>query len=522
MGVQSDRWIRQMAEEHGMIHPFEPHQIRKISGKPVISYGTSSYGYDVRCSTEFKIFTNINSVIVDPKNFDENSFIDIHSEVCIIPPNSFALARTVEYFKIPRDVLVICVGKSTYARCGIIVNVTPLEPCFSSDTQILTQRGWKYFSDIVIGTEVLTMNPETGIAEWQAVERIQMYWYTGYLLHFYGRSVDLLVTPDHYLYVSKKSTASMKTGWGEWYREKAEVVFGQKNYRMNRTVHWKGVDISDKIMIGDHLYNTGDFLLFLGIFLQKGFCAKDNKGNDSVHIDGSDKVYFPTIHALFSRLSYQHSGAGPHFQIVDKGLYDFLSPLGNRYERYIPPWIKELSSDKLAILLNGLETTRRLSGAYVYTTVSSRLADDIQEIIFKVGGAAVVRSVNRNMPVQQVNGEVSVETHTCYEIRRSYCQLRPFLTSYKKVPYTGRVYDVTVPNHTLFVQRNGKPVWSGNCWEGHVTLEFSNTTPLPAKVYANEGVAQVLFLSAKEPCETSYRDRGGKYQGQTGVTLPKA
>lgn len=111
-----------------MIEPFEPHQVRHGDEAGIISYGTSSYGYDVRCSNEFKIFTNINSAIVDPKNFDENSFVDLVSDVCIIPPNSFALARTVEYFRIPRDVLTICLGKSTYARCGIIVNVTPLEP----------------------------------------------------------------------------------------------------------------------------------------------------------------------------------------------------------------------------------------------------------------------------------------------------------------------------------------------------------------------------------------------------------
>ena len=128
MSIKSDKWIRRMAQQ-GMIEPFEVNQIRHgEQGGRVISYGTSSYGYDVRCSDEFKIFTNINSAIVDPKNFDPNSFVDVRSDVCIIPPNSFALARTVEYFRVPRDVLVVCLGKSTYARCGIIVNVTPLEP----------------------------------------------------------------------------------------------------------------------------------------------------------------------------------------------------------------------------------------------------------------------------------------------------------------------------------------------------------------------------------------------------------
>jgi dCTP deaminase len=127
MGIKSDRWIRRMAAQ-GMIEPFEPGQVREAGGGRIVSYGTSSYGYDVRCAREFKIFTNINSTIVDPKAFDAKSFVDFDGDVCIIPPNSFALARTVEYMRIPRNVLTICLGKSTYARCGIIVNVTPLEP----------------------------------------------------------------------------------------------------------------------------------------------------------------------------------------------------------------------------------------------------------------------------------------------------------------------------------------------------------------------------------------------------------
>ena len=128
MPIKADSWIRHMAEKHGLIDPFEPGQVREVNGERIISYGTSSYGYDLRCAPEFKVFTNVYSAVVDPKNFDPTSFVDINSEVCIIPPNSFALARTVEYFRIPRNILTICLGKSTYARCGIIVNVTPLEP----------------------------------------------------------------------------------------------------------------------------------------------------------------------------------------------------------------------------------------------------------------------------------------------------------------------------------------------------------------------------------------------------------
>lgn len=122
--ILSDKWIRESSQKHGMIEPFVENQRRE----GMISYGLSSYGYDARCAPEFKIFTNVNNAIVDPKDFSTNSFVDRETDVCIIPPNSFALARTVEYFRIPRDVLVICLGKSTYARCGIIVNVTPLEP----------------------------------------------------------------------------------------------------------------------------------------------------------------------------------------------------------------------------------------------------------------------------------------------------------------------------------------------------------------------------------------------------------
>lgn len=128
MALQSDRWIRKMALEHGMIDPFVDRQVREADGRKQVSFGLSSYGYDLRVAHEFKVFTNVYHSIVDPKNFREDAFVTMEAETCIIPPNSFALARSVEYFRIPREVLTLCVGKSTYARCGIIVNVTPFEP----------------------------------------------------------------------------------------------------------------------------------------------------------------------------------------------------------------------------------------------------------------------------------------------------------------------------------------------------------------------------------------------------------
>ena len=128
MGVHADHWIRRMSREHGMIEPFQDGLVRQNERGSVISYGLSSYGYDLRVADEFKVFTNVYNAVVDPKNFDPRSFVDIQAESCLVPPNSFALARSIEYFRIPRDVVTLCVGKSTYARCGIIVNVTPFEP----------------------------------------------------------------------------------------------------------------------------------------------------------------------------------------------------------------------------------------------------------------------------------------------------------------------------------------------------------------------------------------------------------
>ena len=146
MSIKSDKWIRTMAQTHGMIEPFEPGQIRTDPlGRRIVSYGTSSYGYDIRCAPEFKVFTNIYSTVVDPKNFDEKSFVDIEADVCVIPPNSFALARTVEYFRIPRNVLTICLGKSTYARCGIVGQDPFVRPEALAQTprRQLPERPWQ-------------------------------------------------------------------------------------------------------------------------------------------------------------------------------------------------------------------------------------------------------------------------------------------------------------------------------------------------------------------------------------------
>ncbi|TVQ74576.1 MAG: dCTP deaminase, partial [Chromatiaceae bacterium] len=169
MAIKSDHWIRRMAEEHGMIEPFEPGQVRYAGDERIISYGTSSYGYDVRCADEFKVFTNINSTIVDPKHFDERSFVDVKSDVCIIPPNSFALAHTMEYFRIPRSVLTVCLGKSTYARC------------FRGDTRVALADG-----------TAPTLEDMARRAE-------QGEWFWGYSIGEYGRIIVTLLEAPRFI-----------------------------------------------------------------------------------------------------------------------------------------------------------------------------------------------------------------------------------------------------------------------------------------------------------------------------------
>ena len=377
-----------MAQEQGMIEPFEAGQVRQSEKGKVISYGTSSYGYDVRCSDEFKIFTNINSAIVDPKNFDPNSFVDIKSDVCIIPPNSFALARTVEFFRIPRDVLTICLGKSTYARC------------FRGDTRVALVDG-----------SAPTLEEMA-----QRVEKGECFW--GYSLGEFGRvMVTLLEAPR---YIGRDSLLE--------------------------------ITLDDGAVI--HCTPDHEFILRDGRKVQAGSL----RPNDSLM---------------------------PLYRDVVRGYETVYQPINN----------------------------------HLYPT--HRLADDwnIRHGVY----ADMPDSHRHHIDFNRLNNAPAASGQA---VRNHKIQ------SIKALAGDHDVYCLTVPEAGNFALEAG--VFVSNCgiivnvtplepeWEGHVTLEFSNTTTLPAKIYANEGVAQMLFFGSDEVCETSYKDRGGKYQGQTGVTLPKA
>jgi len=395
MSIKSDRWIRRMAAEQHMIDPFSPGQIRMADGHKIISYGTSSYGYDVRCAEEFKIFTNINSTIVDPKNFDEKSFVDFNGPVCIIPPNSFALARTVEFFRIPRSVLTICLGKSTYARC------------FRGDTRVA----------LVDGTaptlEEMAERHDSG----------ELFW--GYSIGQNGRLIASLL--DAPRFIGRDSLLEIELDEGQRIHATPDHLFMRRDGRM----------------VEAHTLRPRDALMPLYRDLIRGY--------ESIYqpIDGH---LYPT-HRLTDEWNLRHQ------------IYEDAPGTHGHHLNYDPA-IFNRSPDYLA--------SNRGTPAY------------------------------RNHRVAAV-GEIAGDHD---------------------------VYCLTVPAAGNFALQAG--VFVENCgiivnvtplepeWEGHVTLEFSNTTPLPARIYANEGVAQMLFFESDEVCETSYRDRGGKYQGQRGVTLPKA
>jgi dCTP deaminase len=459
MSIKSDRWIRRMAAAHGMIDPFSPEQVRVSDGHRIVSYGTSSYGYDVRCADEFKIFTNINSTIVDPKSFDEKSFVDFKGPVCIIPPNSFALASTVEFFRIPRSVLTICLGKSTYARC------------FRGDTRVA----------LVDGTsptlEEMARRDAAG----------ELFW--GYSIGQHGRLiVSLLDAPR---FIGRDSLIEIELDNAERIAVTPDHLFMRRDGRMAAASTLRP---NDSLMP-----------LYRDLF----------RGYEAVYqpIDG---YLYPT-HRLAegARRNPTDATREAHRQAT---MARYKDPLERaRHSRLMA---KAWAADDGQRRSKQAEAARRIRLRREISEETVRLALDTTGSIR--GAAAVLncdRSVFRRFPdvISSFRGTPAYRNHKVVAVR--------------EIPGDHDVYCLTVPEAGNFALEAG--VFVKNCgiivnvtplepeWEGHVTLEFSNTTPLPAKIYANEGVAQMLFFESDEVCETSYRDRGGKYQGQRGVTLPK-
>ncbi len=514
MSIKSDNWIRRMAAEMKMIEPFEPDQVRGSDNGRIISYGTSSYGYDVRCAREFKVFTNINSTIVDPKRFDEKSFVDVLADVCIIPPNSFALARTIEYFRIPRSVLTICLGKSTYARC------------FSADTRVALVDG------SAPTLEEMARRHEAGALFW------------GYSIGPNGRViVSLLDAPR---FIGRDSLVEVTLDNGEHVKATPDHVFLRRDGR--------------EAAAG--ALRTGDSLMPLYRDLRRGYEMVYQPINGHLypthrladewnvcHGIYEDRVETHRHHIDFNRRNNKPSNiermpASEHIRMHNSETYgdDFDSV---EHSEAIRSSLARLSQDPLWRERYSQAQSHRALEFWSdarYAEIRARVLEGRQNPSPATREAHRVASLRRFAnPAERLRQSAlmrcawekddGTRRSAQAEIARRICRNHR-VTGVRELPGEHDTYCLTVPEAGNFGLESG--VFVRNCgiivnvtplepeWEGHVTLEFSNTTTLPSKIYANEGVAQMLFFEADEVCSTSYKDRGGKYQGQKGVTLPKA
>jgi deoxycytidine triphosphate deaminase len=462
MSIKSDRWIRKMAAEQGMIEPFSAQQVRVQDGGRIVSYGTSSYGYDVRCADDFKIFTNINSTIVDPKKFDEKSFVDFKGPVCIIPPNSFALASTVEYFRIPRSTLVITLGKSTYARC------------FRGDTRVALVDG----SSPTL--EEMAKRHEAG----------ELFW--GYSIGANGRLIVTLL--DAPRYIGRDSLLEIELDSGECIHATPDHLFMRRDGRM----------------VEAHALRPQDALMPLYRDLFRGY--------EGVYqpIDG----FLYATHRLADEWNLRNGiyaelpGTHRHHLDFDRVEHGRAISASLQRRAIDPAWREEFSRAQSA-----------RASQFRHSDRYRNIRDRIIERRRNPTDATRAEVLNCDPSVFRRFSAVPSD----YRGTRQYRNHK--VAAVREIAGDHDVYCLTVPEAGNFALESG--VFVKNCgiivnvtplepeWEGHVTLEFSNTTPLPAKIYANEGVAQMLFFESDEVCETSYRDRGGKYQGQRGVTLPK-
>jgi dCTP deaminase len=564
VSIKSDNWIRRMAREQRMIEPFEPVQVRLgADGHKIVSYGTSSYGYDVRCADEFKIFTNINSTIVDPKAFDEKSFVDYRGAVCIIPPNSFALARTIEYFRIPRNVLVATLGKSTYARC------------FRGDTRVA----------LVDGTSASLEEMARGH------DKGELYW--GYSIGPAGAlMVALLDAPR---FIGRDALLEITLDSGERIHATPDHYFMRRN---GRIVEAHALRPGDALMplyrdlargyemvyqpLDGHLYPThrlaDEWNLRHGIYPDtpgthrhhSDFNRRNNRPSNIERMKASEHIrlhnaesygedFDPQAHGEAIQASLRRRAEDPRWRedyarAQAARARDFWSE--ERYaeirrrlsqarcnpsdatreahrramfrrfadpaerERHARLMVRAWASDAGSRRMHQAEVARQINLRAEITEERVRRA---LHVTGSIRGAADLlecdRSVFRRFPevLTDFRGLARYRNHKVAAVR--------------ELPGDHDVYCLTVPEAGNFALEAG--VFVRNCgiivnvtplepeWEGHVTLEFSNTTPLPAKIYANEGIAQMLFFESDEVCATSYKDRGGKYQGQRGVTLPK-
>jgi deoxycytidine triphosphate deaminase len=560
MMIKSDRWIKQMALEYGMIEPFEERQVRQ----GVISYGLSSYGYDIRVGDEFKIFTSATGelTVVDPKNFDPKGFKDFRGSECIIPPNSFALARTVEYFRIPRDVLTVCLGKSTYARC------------FHSDTRVALVDG--------------TAPTLEEMAERAA--RGEHFW--GYSVGAYGRIIVTLLEEPRY--IGKDSLIEVTLDNGAAIFCTPDHLFLTRDGRM---VEAHTLRPSDSLMplyrqvargyemvyqpLDGHICPThrlaDEWNLRHGLYpdlpnTHRHHIDHNRRNNRPWNITRMDASAHIQYH---NRASYgEDFDPGEHSAAIREALARLAqdSQWRERYhqtqrERALRFWHNEdyanirmqlleqrqnpsdetRQAHRLAMLQRYADPAERERQSYLMQAAWAKASEERRQ-----KQAEIARSINLREEITaesvraaldqtgSIRGAARLLNCDRSVFRRFPDEVHAFkgqpknnhkVAAVRDMPGDHDVYCLTVPEAGNFALEAG--IFVRNCgiivnvtpfepeWEGFVTLEISNTTPLPAKIYANEGIAQVLFFQSDEPCMTSYRDKNGKYQNQQGLTLPK-
>ena len=576
MSILPDWRIRELAQS-GMIEPFEDRLVRTAENQHVISYGLSSFGYDLRCADEWKIFTNVNSAIVDPKHFDERSFVDVRAGEIIIPPNSFALARSLEYMKIPDNVMVVALGKSTYARC------------FSGDTRVALADGRALtFEQMAAGAAEgelyfgYSVGPHGQIivAELTAPRRIGRDRLLELTLDN-GQTIQ--ATPDHEFMLrggQMKSAAELMVGTSlmplyrslrrgyemtfqpltgymlathrladEWnvrhgiYDEQPETHRQHVDHQRLNNNPWNIV----RMDAGEHLrmhntqtYGTDFDAAEHGAAIKEGLDRL--RENDDWYADYRAK----------------QSGRAQHFWTQERYAGQRAALQAKQQARWTPqeralqrqrqaaywlahPESRQEQGDRSRLAwTNATEERRRLQAEHARTL---KLREDVTEETVRraLDITGSIRGAPRMLDVDRSAFRPYLSQHIPEVLASFRGQPRGQqpaqdqvvnhkITGIRELPGEHDVYCLSVPEAGNFALEAG--VFVSNCglvanvtplepgWEGHVTLEFSNTTPLPAKMYAFEGCVQLLFFEGERP-EVTYKDRAGKYQGQRGVTLPK-
>jgi dCTP deaminase len=533
MGILCDREIKELALQEEMISPFQDKLISEVDGRRILSYGLSSYGYDIRLSPkQCLIFGRIQKGDCDPKNFDTDILTnaelleDEKGQYFILPPYGYCLGVAQERLKLPRDVTVVAVGKSTYARSGILVNITPAEACMAEDTDILARTGWKKLKDVIIGEEVLTLNPITKQSEYKPVQQKQAHYYNGKLLHFHGKYVNQLVTPDHKMWAAKRLVRVEAEGNGWVTKQKglrrkqkshwdfnllrADEIHGEWNYYLNRDISWTGSTPLSTTQIGRHIMPTEFWLRFLGAWMGDGSAYAASNGNYIVKLavvtKPQKRLYFRWVLENLG-LVFREEERG--FSFNSKDIVDYLMPYKGAHNKHLPLEVKNFNAEHLQYVIDGMMHSDGNIETSTYVSVSEKLVDDFQEICLKTG-----YNCTKWMQDKPIFNSAPTKV---YKARFSKTNVTPAkLTPDKNmstVDYSGMVYDITVDNHIFYSRRNGRASWTGNCWEGYLTLEISNCTGLFNRIYADEGITQLLFYRG-EPCDVSYQDRKGKYQDQ--------